>query len=139
MRWWYAGGLFLTSHNWVEIYHIRLVFFQITFESQKRGLPGFQLYMILCLGCKSKQPRQDRVDSSDSESCIVIGPQTWWRQNKQKTENRLDPLLTFNPNLEKHQPYMVNLCLIVWCQRGPPAYHHQPHVHNKFSFDRSCQ
>ena len=66
-------------------------------ESQKRGLPGFQLYMILCRGRKSKQPTQDQVDPSDSESCTVIGPQTWWRQNKQKTENWVDPSFDFQP------------------------------------------
>ena len=97
MTWWYAGGLPLTSHNRVEIAHIRLVFFQIRVESRKRGPPGFQLYMIWCLGRKSKQPRQDRVDPCDSESCIVIGPQTWWHQNKQKTENRVDPSFDFQP------------------------------------------
>ena len=66
----------LTSHNRAEIDHIRLVFFQIRVEKRKRGPPSFQMYMILCLGRKSKQPRQDRVDPSDSESCIVIGHQT---------------------------------------------------------------
>ena len=70
------GGLPLMSHFRAEIYHIRMVFFQTRAEKGKRGPPGFQLYMILCLGRKSKQSKQDRVDPSDRESCTVIGPQT---------------------------------------------------------------
>ena len=85
------------SHDQVEIDNIRLVFFQIRVEKRKRCPPGFQLYMIWCLGHKSKQSRHNRVDPSDPESCIVIGPQTWWGQNKQKTENRVDPSFDFQP------------------------------------------
>ena len=91
------GGLPLTLHNRAEIDYIRLVFFQIRVENQKRGPPDFQMYTILCLDHKSKQSILDRVDPSDSESCAVIGPQTWWCQNKQKTENRVDPSLGFQP------------------------------------------
>ena len=72
-----------------------MVFFQIRVEKGKRGPTGSQLYMILCLGRKSKQPRHNWVDPSDSESCTVNDPQTWWRQNKQKTENQVDPSLGF--------------------------------------------
>ena len=64
------------SHDRPEIDQIRLVFYQIRVENLKRGPPGFQLYMILCLGRKSKQSKQDRLDPSDRESCTVIGPQT---------------------------------------------------------------
>ena len=64
------------SHNRVEIDHIRLVFLQIRVEKEKKGPPGFQLYMVLCLAHKSKQPRHNQVDPSDSEPCTVIGPQT---------------------------------------------------------------
>ena len=64
------------SHNRAEIDYIRLVFFQIRAEKGKRGPAGFQLYMILCLDCKSKQLRHNQVDPSDSESCTVICPQT---------------------------------------------------------------
>ena len=92
---WYVGGLPLTLHDRAEIDHIRLVFSQIRVENRKRGPPGFQINMILCLGHKSKQSRHNWVDPSDSESCAVIGPQTWWRQNKQKTENQVDPFLGF--------------------------------------------
>ena len=53
--------------------------------------------MILCLGRKSKQSRHNRVDPSESESCIVIGPQAWWGQNKQKTEKQVDPSFFFQP------------------------------------------
>ena len=42
------------SHDQAEIDHIRMVFFQIRVEKGKRGPPGFQLYMILCQGRKSK-------------------------------------------------------------------------------------
>ena len=95
------------SHNRAEIDHIRLVFFQIRVEKGKRGPPSFQLYIILCLGHKSKQSRHNRVDPSDSESCTMIGPQTWWLESKQKPESWVDPSLGFQPNLEKHQSYMV--------------------------------
>ena len=50
------------SHNRAETDGMRLAFFQIRVEKGKRGPPGFQLYMILCLGCKSKQLRHNRVD-----------------------------------------------------------------------------
>ena len=70
------GGLPLTSHNRAEIDHIRLVFFEIRVEKGKRGPAGFQLYMILCLGCISKQLRHDQMDPFNSELCIVIGDQT---------------------------------------------------------------
>ena len=45
---------FLTSHARGEIVHIRLVIFQIRACKLKRGVPGFQMNIILCLGCKSK-------------------------------------------------------------------------------------
>ena len=121
---WTPPDVTRSRRNWPD----KAGFCQIRVEKRKRGPTGFQLYMIWCLGCKSKQSRHNRVDPSDSESCIVIGPQTWWGQNKQKTENLVTPLSFFNPNLEKHQPYMGNLCSIVSHQRGPPTYHHQLHV-----------
>ena len=34
----------LMSHNWAEVDHIRLSFFQIKVEKGKRGLPGFQFF-----------------------------------------------------------------------------------------------
>ena len=70
------GGLPLASQNQADIDHIRLSFFQIRIESSKRGLPGFQMYMILFLGGISKQTRHNWVDLSDSDPCIAIGPQT---------------------------------------------------------------
>ena len=85
------------SHDQAEIKQIRLVFFQIRVEKGKRGPPGFQLYLILCLGWKSKQSRHNGVGPSDSESCTVIVPQIWRRQNKQKTENQVDPSLGSQP------------------------------------------
>ena len=100
-RWWYVGGLPLTSHDRTEIDHIRLVFFQIMVAKRKRGPPGFQLYMIWCLRYKSKQSRHNQVNPSDPESCIVIGSQTWWDQNKQKTENRVDTSFFFQPSFGK--------------------------------------
>ena len=66
----------LMSHDQGEIDHVRLAFFQIRVEKAKSGPPIFQLYMILCLSCRSKQSRHDQVDPSDSEYCAVIGPQT---------------------------------------------------------------
>ena len=57
--------------------------------------------MILCLSCRSKQSRHDQVDPSDSEYCAVIGPQTWWHQNKQKTKNQVDPSLGFQSSFGK--------------------------------------
>ena len=56
------GGLPLTSHDRAETDHIRMVFFQIRVEKGKSGPVGFQLYIILCLDWKSKQPRHNRVD-----------------------------------------------------------------------------
>ena len=64
----------MALHNQAEIDHIRLVFFQIMVEKGKSCTPGFQLHMIFCLGHKSKQSSHNRVDSSETESCTVIGP-----------------------------------------------------------------
>ena len=62
---------------------------------------------------------------------MTQNPALWLvlRPDDIKTNKKLKtgwtPLLTFNPNLEKHQPYMGNLHAIVWRQRGPFTCHHQ--------------
>ena len=112
----------LMSHNWAEFDHIRLLFFQIKVGKGKRAPPGFQFFCLfydvfdviwpenqsqcsilsqggstqLCLGYFDLQPRHK----------IILQLKTGWT-----------PLSFFNPNLEKRQCYMVNLCSIVWHQR----------------------
>ena len=87
---------FLTSHAWAEIVHRRLVIFQIRACKLKRGVPGFQMNIILCLGCKSKTMGEQVDPSLTQTTAILLVPQTWWRQNKQKSANRADPSLSVN-------------------------------------------
>ena len=50
----------VTSHNQVEIVHIRLVLFQIRVESRKKGPPGFQFFVCFDL-IRSEHQSQYRI------------------------------------------------------------------------------
>ena len=51
----------LTSHDRDAMAHIKLVFFQIRVESQKRGTPGFQFFVCF-----------DLIRSEDQLQCRIL-------------------------------------------------------------------
>ena len=48
----------VTAHNRAKVDHIRLLFFQIRFESRKSGQPGFQIFVCF-----------DVIMSEDQSQC----------------------------------------------------------------------
>ena len=123
---WTPPDVTRSRRNWPD----KAGFCQIRVEKRKRGPTGFQLYMIWCLGCKSKNLGTTGWIplTQNSALWLVLRPKEVKTNKKLKTG--WTPLSFFNPNLKKHQPYMSNLSSIVWCQRGPPTYHHQLYVKN---------
>ena len=87
----------MTSHNQVEIDHIRLVFFQIKVEKGKRSPPSFQFFVCF-----------DVIRSEDQSQCMILsqmGPPGCASvilicsldTKLYTTENRVDPSFLFQP------------------------------------------
>ena len=75
------------------------------------------------------------VQHCESEGVHPVVPGLLWfpaqTQNHIQLKPEWTPLSFFNPNLEKQQPYMVNLCLIMWRQQDStciPSSHHLCYV-----------
>ena len=98
----------LTSHDWAEIDHIRLLFFQITVENLKRGPHGFKFFVYFVTFLMSSDLRINHSTVLWIRGVHSVVPRLFWFVTK--TQNHITlktgwtPLSFFNCNLEKQQP-----------------------------------
>ena len=119
-----CGRAPLTSHFRVDIDHIKLLFFQIRVENLKRVHPVFSfLFVLTSSGLRTNHSARFWVRGVHP----VVHRLFWFAAetpNHIQLKTGWTPLSFFSPNLEKHHPYMVNLCSKVWCQRESTGISH---------------